>query len=86
MSDEDGSLLRVAVEELTRRRPPPAGTGEARGRGGPANPGREAAGQRRKRMFMAGRFGPDASRIHYGEDARPPVDGPWELALVVRPR
>lgn len=77
MSDEDRTLLRIAVEELARRREDrrrEPGTPEAPGEGG------------RKRMFMAGRVGPDASRVHYAESARPPVDGPWDLALVVRPR
>ena len=73
MSDEDRTLLRIAVEELARRRE------ERRSRETPGEGGR-------KRMFMAGRVGPDASRVHYAESARPPVDGPWDLALVVRPR
>lgn len=77
MSDEDRTLLRIAVEELARRR-------EDRRRE-PATPGTPGEGGR-KRMFMAGRVGPDASRVHYAESARPPVDGPWDLALVVRPR
>lgn len=77
MSDEDRTLLRIAVEELARRR-------EDRRRE-PGTPGTPGEGGR-KRMFMAGRVGPDASRVHYAESARPPVDGPWDLALVVRPR
>lgn len=77
MSDEDRTLLRIAVEELARRR-------EDRRRE-PGTPGTAGEGGR-KRMFMAGRVGPDASRVHYAESARPPVDGPWDLALVVRPR
>ena len=76
MSDENGTLLRIAVEELSRRRG-----------GAVASPSREAeaGADGRKRMFMAGRLGPGASRVHYGEPTRPPVRGPWDLALVVRP-
>lgn len=77
MSDEDRTLLRIAVEELARRREDrrrEPGTSGTPGEGG------------RKRMFMAGRVGPDASRVRFAESARSPVDGPWDLALVVRPR
>lgn len=85
MSDEDRTLLRIAVEELARRRGSrrrdPAGSGEATA---PAGTGTGEDG--RKRMFMAGRMGPEASRVHYGEPTRPSVDGPWDLTLVVRPR
>lgn len=77
MSNEDGTMLQIAVEELARRR-------EDRRRGAGATGSSAKTG--RKRMFMAGRVGPDASRVHYAESARPPVDGPWDLALVVRPR
>ena len=77
MSDEDGTLLRIAVEELARRRED--------GRREPGTPDTHDGGGR-KRMFMAGRVGPDASRVHYADSARPPVAGPWDLALVVRPR
>lgn len=76
MSNDDRTLLEIAVGELTRRESDP---GAARAHG-------VAAADGRKRMFMAGRVGPDSSRVHYGEPARAPVDGPWELALVVRPR
>jgi len=78
MSDEDRTLLRIAVEELSRRRVTPSPSGETRSGGSGADG--------RKRMFMAGRLGPRASRVHYGESTRPPVQGPWDLALVVRPR
>lgn len=71
MRNEDAVALRMAVDELTR------GGEEV---GGARDDGGE------KRMFMAGRHGPDSSRIRYGAAARPPVDGPWDLALVVRPR
>ncbi len=77
MSNEGGTMLRIAVEELARRREDrrvEAGATATSATGG------------RKRMFMAGRVGPDASRVHYAESARPPVDGPWDLTLVVRPR
>ena len=85
MSNEDRTLLRIAVEELARRR------GDRRrepGRPETASASQDRAHDQdgRKRMFMAGRVGPDASRVHYAESARPPVDGPWDLALVVRPR
>lgn len=84
MPDREHALLRIAAEELARR-----GGGRARGTGGDAGrrPGDGESGEAsRKRMFMAGRVGPEASRVHYGESTRPPVRGPWDLALVVRPR
>lgn len=77
MSNDDRALLEIAVGELTRREDGPGGAPSRTG----SDPGRG-----RKRMFMAGRVGPDASRVHYGGPARAPVAGPWELALVVRPR
>lgn len=79
MPDDEHALLRIAAEELGRRR------GPARDPVGRPRDG-ESGGTGRKRMFMAGRVGPEASRVHYGESATPPVRGPWELALVVRPR
>lgn len=84
MPDQEHALLRIAAEELARRR-----GGRARGPRGEAGrrPGDGGSGDvGRKRMFMAGRVGPEASRVHYGESTRPPVRGPWDLALVVRPR
>lgn len=81
MSSESRTPLRIAVEELARRRErPPAGERGTEGTE-PAD-----GGVARKRMFMAGRVGPEASRVHYGGGVRPPVDGPWDLTLVVRPR
>lgn len=85
MTDGDRTLLRIALGELARRREESRGGRGARER--PLGSGEDgSAGGGRKRMFMAGRVGPDASRVHYAEPARPPVDGPWDLALVVRPR
>ncbi|MFB6368108.1 MAG: hypothetical protein ABEJ00_00605 [Gemmatimonadota bacterium] len=77
MSSDRRTPLEIAVGELTRREPDP-GAGRA--------PEAAPSADGRKRMFMSGRVGPDSSRVHYGEPARAPVDGPWELALVVRPR
>lgn len=85
MRDGDRTLLRIAVEELARRRESRRRGPGAAERSVTSDDGSSGDGGR-KRMFMAGRMGPDASSVHYGDPARPPVDGPWDLALVVRPR
>lgn len=85
MSDEDGRLLGIALEELARR-PGSRRQGRSGRREPPAPGGTGAGGAGRKRMFMAGRLGPEASRVRYGRSTSSPVEGPWDLALVVRPR
>lgn len=75
MSSPEGARTELALEELARRR--------ESGRAGGAGDG--SGGGRGKRLFMAGRLGPESARVRYGSSARSPVEGPWDLALVIRP-